>query len=244
MKFPTYKHETEKYLEGFKFVAGCDEVGIAPLAGPVVAATVILDRNSVNGKRSKNKWWYRVRDSKTTNEKERDELILFIKDHCVDFAVGLVPHETIDEINIYQASLLAMEKSLHGLKNFPDFLFLDGIHKLTKIPIAQQPVIAGDMKLLSIASASIIAKVARDKILHELHEIYPQYGFDKHKGYPTKFHREAIVKHGITPVHRKTFGLVAESLKKFQSMRHFSSVFASEAPASPKTASRGGKQSF
>src|SRR3989344_9611150 len=112
MKFPTYKHETQKISEGFGLVAGCDEVGIAPLAGPVVAATVILDSASVFGKRSKSKWWYRVRDSKTTDEKERVELVEFIKDHCLDFAVGSVSHETIDEINIHQAALLAMEKSV------------------------------------------------------------------------------------------------------------------------------------
>jgi ribonuclease HII len=212
MKFPTYKFETQKYL---------DEVGIAPLAGPVVAATVILNRDSINGKRTKNKWWYRVRDSKTVNEKERDELVMFVKDNCVDFGVGIVSHETIDEINIYQASLLAMEKSLRELKTAPDFLFLDGVHNLTKINIAQQPVIDGDAKILSISAASIIAKVARDKILRELHEIYPQYGFEKHKGYGTKFHREALVKHGITPMHRKTFGFVAACLKKARSMKEF-----------------------
>jgi ribonuclease HII len=228
MKFPTYKHETEKYLNGYNFVAGCDEVGIAPLAGPVVAATVILDRNSIDGKRSKTKWWYRVRDSKTTNEKERDELILFIKDHCTDFGVGVVSHETIDEINIYQASLLAMEKSLNELKQIPDFIFLDGIHKLTRINIAQQPIIDGDVKLLSISAASIVAKVARDKILKNLHAKFPMYGFDKHKGYGTKFHREALLAYGITPVHRKTFGFVAECLKRYHSMRYFAKQFAFE----------------
>jgi ribonuclease HII len=221
MKFPTYKHETQKYLDGCLLVAGCDEVGIAPLAGPVVAATVILDRNSIEGKRSKNKWWYRVRDSKMTNEKEREELVNFITDHCVDFSVGIVSHETIDEINIYQASLLAMEKSINGLKQIPDFIFLDGIHKLTRVNIAQQPIIDGDVKLLSISAASIVAKVARDKILKNLHAEFPMYGFDKHKGYGTKFHREALLSFGVTPHHRKTFGFVAECLKKFHSIKHF-----------------------
>ncbi|HEX9503916.1 MAG TPA: ribonuclease HII [Patescibacteria group bacterium] len=220
MKFPTYKHETQKLEEGFRLVAGCDEVGIAPLAGPVVAATVILDPLSIGKQRSKNKWWYRVRDSKTTNEEEREELVLFIKDHC-DFGVGIVSHETIDEINIYQASMLAMGKSVTGLKLFPDFLFLDGIHKIKNISVPQCPIIDGDVKLLSIAAASIVAKVARDNILKNLHEEFPQYGFDKHKGYGTKSHREALLRFGITPVHRKTFGFVAECLKKLHSMRHF-----------------------
>jgi ribonuclease HII len=208
-------------LDGLALVAGCDEVGIAPLAGPVVAATVILDSSSIGKQRSKNKWWYRVRDSKTTNEEERDELVEFVKDHCLDFGVGVVPRETIDEINIHEASMLAMEKSLHSLKHFPDFLFLDGIHKLKKFSLPQQTVIDGDVKILSIAAASIVAKVARDQILHQLHEIYPQYGFDKHKGYGTKFHREALVKHGLTPEHRITFGFVQACLKKFSSMRYF-----------------------
>ncbi len=221
MKFPTYKYEREKFLEGFRLVAGCDEVGIAPLAGPVVAATVILDPQSIGKQRSKNKWWYRVRDSKTTSEAERDELVKFIYDHCLDFGVGIVSHETIDEINIYQASLLAMKKSLDNLKQLPDFLFLDGIHKLTTIPIPQQPVIAGDMKLLSISAASIVAKVARDKILHELHQQYPEYGFNRHKGYGTKFHRESLLKYGVTPAHRTTFGFVQLCLKRLRTYKNF-----------------------
>ncbi len=221
MKFPTYKHETQKMLEGFVRVAGCDEVGIAPLAGPVVAATVILDPMSIGKQRSKSKWWYRVRDSKTINEDERNELVAFVKDHCLDFGVGIVSHETIDEINIHQASILAMKKSVEGLQAKPDFLFLDGIHKIKKLDISQQPIIDGDVKVLSIAAASIVAKVARDEILHKLHETYPQYGFDKHKGYGTKFHREALVKHGITPAHRLSFGFVAQCLKRMRSMNHF-----------------------
>src|SRR5438105_3074387 len=138
MRFPTYKHETQKLHDGFLIVAGCDEVGIAPLAGPVVAATVILDPASIGKQRSKSKWWYRVRDSKTTTEAEREELVTFIKDHALDFSVGVVSHETIDKINIHQAAMLAMEKSVSALKLSPDFLFLDGIHKIKTIAIPQQ----------------------------------------------------------------------------------------------------------
>lgn len=221
MDLPTYKHETQKYLDGYKFVTGCDEVGIGPLAGPVVAATVILNFDSITGHRSKNKWWARVRDSKTTDEKEREELILFIKDNCIDFGVGVVSHETIDEINIREASFLAMEKSFASMKIFPDFLFLDGINNLPKLHCAQQAIIGGDAKILSISAASIVAKVARDRIMNELSEIYPQYGFAKHKGYGTKFHREALWKFGVTPVHRLTFGYVQQCLEKFQSAKHF-----------------------
>jgi ribonuclease HII len=139
----------------------------------------------------------------------------------LDFGVGIVSHETIDEINIHRASILAMKKSVENLKTDPDFLFLDGIHKVKTLIIKQQPIIGGDMKVLSIAAASIVAKVARDEILHQLHETYPQYGFNKHKGYGTKFHREALAKHGITPAHRLSFGFVAECLKKYHSAKYF-----------------------
>ncbi|MBI2355960.1 MAG: ribonuclease HII [Candidatus Doudnabacteria bacterium] len=221
MKFPTYKHETQKYLEGFKVVAGCDEVGIAPLAGPVVAATVILDSQSIGRQRSKNKWWYRVRDSKTTNEKERTELIEFIKDNCVDFGIGVVSHETIDEINIHQAAMLAMQKSAEQLKVLPDYLFLDGLHRIKRFDFAQEPVVDGDVKILSISAASIIAKVSRDKILAELHEQYPNYGFVKHKGYGTKEHRAALKRFGVTPVHRTSFTFVQQVIRSFCSFRNF-----------------------
>lgn len=226
MKFPTYKNETQKMSEGFLLVAGCDEVGIAPLAGPVVAATVVLNSESVGKQRSKSKWWYRVRDSKTTDEAERNDLVNFIKDHCLDFGIGIVGRETIDEINIHQAAMLAMKKSVDGLKVIPDYLFLDGIHTIKNLPVSQQAVIDGDVKILSIASASIVAKVARDKILRELHENFPNYGFDKHKGYPTKFHREALLRLGVTPAHRITFGLVQQCLRKFQSIKYFQKSFS------------------
>ncbi len=226
MKFPTYKHETQKLSEGFRFVAGCDEVGIAPLAGPVVAATVILDPITIGKQRSKSKWWYRVRDSKTTNEKERDELVNFVKDHCIDFGVGIVSHETIDEINIHQAAMLGMKKSVESMKHQPDFLFLDGIHKVKNLNMTQETVIAGDEKILSISAASIVAKVARDKILSGLHELYPEYGFVKHKGYPTKFHREALMKYGATPVHRTSFVFVQQVLEKFRSFNNFEKLLA------------------
>lgn len=208
MKFPTYKHETQKHAEGFLSVAGCDEVGVGPLAGPVVAASVILDPESIGKKRSKNKWWYRVRDSKTVNEKERETLVEFIKDHAQDLAVGVSTHETIDKINIHQAAILAMQKSVEGLKLQPDFLFLDGMHKLENILIPQAAVIGGDARILSIAAASIVAKVARDGILKQLHEQYPQYGFVKHKGYGTSEHLAALKQFGVSPVHRLSFRLI------------------------------------
>jgi ribonuclease HII len=211
MKFPTFKFETEKFQQGIDLVAGCDEVGIAPLAGPVVACAVILNKENVAGRRTKSKWWYRVRDSKTVNEKERAALVEFIKDNCLAYALGEVPHETIDQINIYQATMQAMRQALDGLSIKPQFLFIDGKHKIKNLDgINQEAVVDGDAKILSISAASIIAKVYRDGVMNELHMRYPNYNFHLNKGYPTKFHREALVKHGPTPVHRRSFALVKQ----------------------------------
>lgn len=215
MQFPTYKFETEKFAQGYNLIAGCDEVGIAPLAGPVVSAAVILDRVSINGRRTKSKWWYRVRDSKTVNEKERGELVEFIKDHCLSLGVGIVSHETIDTINIYHAAIQAMKQAVEAMNIKPEYLFVDGNHKIKTLDsVKQEAVIDGDAKILSISAASIIAKVTRDKILSELHEQYPNYNFHLNKGYPTKFHREALQKHGPCPVHRKSFDLVRQCFQQ------------------------------
>ncbi|HYE22448.1 MAG TPA: ribonuclease HII [Verrucomicrobiae bacterium] len=221
MKFPTYKFEQQKLLDEYSLVAGCDEVGIAPLAGPVVAATVILDPSSIGRQRSKSKWWYRVRDSKTVNEKERAQLVNFIKEHCLDYGVGVVSHETIDEINIYHAAQLAMRKSFDALKLKPQFLFIDGIHKVKGLDVMQQAVVDGDAKILSISAASIIAKVARDQLLAQLDETFPVYGLAKHKGYPTLSHRNALMIHGVSPIHRTSFTFVQQVIKQFCSTRNF-----------------------
>jgi ribonuclease HII len=215
MKFPTFKFELEKIANGIETIAGCDEVGIGPLAGPVVAAAVILNPASITGRRSPSKWWARVRDSKTVSEKERQELAIFIEENCLAHSVGIVSHETIDQVNIHNAAMSAMKQAVDGLSAKPQYLFIDGRHKIKKLKqIAQEAVVDGDAKVLSIAAASIIAKVARDKILNDLHEIYPVYSFRLNKGYSTRFHREALVKHGLTPVHRKSFGLVKQILAR------------------------------
>jgi ribonuclease HII len=213
MKFPTYKNELQKLSEGFLYVAGCDEVGIGPLAGPVVAAAVILDPQSVQGERTRDKWWSRVRDSKTTSEKERAQLVNFITEHALAYAVSAVSHKIIDEINILNAAHLAMRQAVGQLKIKPDMVLVDGLHQIKDLKISQQAIVDGDADVLSIAAASIVAKVARDKILSELHEQYPAYGFARHKGYPTKEHRTAILKHGITPFHRLSFGLVRQAVQ-------------------------------
>ena len=211
MRFPTFAYETKKIKEGFLLVAGADEVGIGPLAGPVVAACVILNPENI-GKRADHKWWRRIRDSKTVREKERNELNQFIKENCLDFGVGVVSCETVDEINVLQSAILAVKQSVEALKKFPDFLFVDGIHKIKSLPVPQESIIGGDSKVLSIAAASIVAKVARDKILSDYHELYPQYGFLNHKGYLTKRHKQAILEFGVLPIHRKSFAFVKQCL--------------------------------
>lgn len=212
MKYPNYNFERQKIAEGFRLIAGCDEVGIGPLAGPVVAASVILDLQSIKGPRSKNKWWSRVRDSKTVSEKERSELVKFIKDHALDYSFGIVSNKKIDEINIHRAALLAMKKSVDGLKKVPDFLFLDGIYQIKTLSMPQQAVVSGDTKILSISAASIVAKVARDQMMIQLHEVYPQYNFVKHKGYPTSEHKALIKKFGPCPIHRASFTFVRQCM--------------------------------
>jgi ribonuclease HII len=214
MRFPSYKYETLKHAEGFRLIGGCDEVGIAPLAGPVVAAAVILNRETLSGRRTKSKWWYRVRDSKTVNQKERESLVEFIKDNCLSYSVGVVSHETIDQINIYHAAMAAMKQALLSMAIKPDYLFIDGNHRIKDLnEVRQEAVVDGDEKILSISAASIIAKVERDKILSKLHDIYPVYNFHLNKGYPTRFHREALKTHGASPVHRRSFALVQQCLQ-------------------------------
>jgi ribonuclease HII len=213
VRLPTYKFETAKFSEGFEFVAGCDEVGIGPLAGPVVASAVVLKKDCIEGRRSKNKWWSRVRDSKTVNEKERNILAGAIKENCLAFSVAVVSHETVDRLNIFYAAREAMKQAIVGLSLKPQFVFIDGRHKLKNLDgIEQQAIVGGDALVFSIAAASILAKVVRDQILTELHQTYPMYNFHLNKGYPTKFHREALASHGPCPVHRKSFTLVKQSL--------------------------------
>jgi len=185
------------------YAAGIDEAGRGPLAGPVVAACVVLPENfDVIG----------VDDSKKLSEKRREEMYKVITEKALAWGVGIVDNETIDKINILQATKKAMKEAAESAdKRLRDeagkgisMLFLDAVH-LDDMEIKQEPIIKGDAKSLSIAAASIIAKVTRDRIMMEYHEKYPYYGFDSNKGYGTKAHYEGISKYGITPVHRKTF---------------------------------------
>jgi ribonuclease HII len=222
MRFPSFANELKYLNDGYAFVAGCDEVGVSPLAGPVVAAACLLNPVSIGKYRSKNKWYYRVRDSKTTNETERQVLLQKILKNTLAYGVGEVWQEEIDKINIHNASLLAMRLAteellqkiaVSGTMTQKILLFVDGRFKIprprsrgiTRFVVSQKSVVAGDSKILSISAASIIAKVHRDNIMRELDRKFPQYGFARHKGYNTKQHQNAIQKLGVTDLHRRSF---------------------------------------
>ncbi|MBI9072618.1 MAG: ribonuclease HII [Melioribacteraceae bacterium] len=176
-------------------IAGVDEAGRGPLAGPVVAAAVIFDENTfIAG----------INDSKKLNEKTRTELFPIIKKEALAFAIEVVDHITIDKINILQASLLAMKNSVTNLKVKPDLILIDG-NKSFYSKIETKTIVKGDSKSFAIAAASILAKVTRDNIMIEAAKQYPDYGWEQNKGYPTKMHRETILKIGTTPLHRTTF---------------------------------------
>jgi ribonuclease HII len=189
-------HEMEKRIwANGKTPAGVDEAGRGPLAGPVVAAAVILPESfTIVG----------LDDSKKLTHLQRVKILDLIITYAVDLAVGIVDHEAIDSINILRASLRAMEIAVNNLGRKPDFLLIDG-NQRTSLLIPQETVIKGDSRCCSIAAASIVAKVRRDEIMNEYHELYPEYNFRSHKGYPTKEHLEAIRKHGPCPIHRKSF---------------------------------------
>lgn len=187
--------ENEAYKEGFEIVCGVDEAGRGPLAGPVVAGAVILPKGFVvDG----------VNDSKKLTEKKREILFDIIKNESVCWAVGTASCEEIDEINILQATFLAMRRAVDGLSVKPDIALIDG-NKTPGLEICQRAIIKGDAKSANIAAASIIAKVTRDRYMLKMAEKYPQYQFEKHKGYGTKLHYEMIKEYGISPIHRKTF---------------------------------------
>ena len=190
------------YLSGKILVAGCDEAGRGCLAGPVVAAAVILPPDFSHPK---------LNDSKKMKEADREAVREAIIEKALAWAVGICDHEEIDRINILNASLLAMQKAISKLKPLPGLLIIDGnrFHPYKKIP--HQCVVGGDGIYTQIAAASVIAKTERDRIMNELHLSYPQYGWDRNKAYGTASHREAIFKYGRTPFHRKSFKTVFQT---------------------------------
>lgn len=198
---PTYRHEKGLFAAGVTTVIGCDEVGRGCLAGPVVAAAVVMPKRLCRG------WRLQVRDSKTLSALQRERAAAFIRDSALEWSIGEVDATTIDRVNIHRASLLAMDRATRPLvgKEGVVGLLVDGRFIIPEFPAAQKAIIDGDAKCLSIAAASIIAKVYRDALMLRLHEEYPAYGFDQHKGYGTPQHRAAIAHHGLTPLHRVTF---------------------------------------
>lgn len=187
--------ENEGYAKGYTYIGGIDEAGRGPLAGPVVAAVVVFKPGTkIEG----------INDSKKLSEAKRDELFDIIKDQALDYGIGIVQKDEIDEYNILNATYMAMKKAIHCLKQTPDYLLVDAAH-VPDVEIDQKSIIKGDSKSISIAAASILAKVTRDSLMYEYDKMYPEYGFASHKGYGTDQHYQAIRKHGITPIHRRSF---------------------------------------
>jgi ribonuclease HII len=195
--------ENELKQTGIRFVAGLDEVGRGPLAGPVVAAAVILPKNcQILG----------LNDSKQLSAKKREELFLEIQNQAVAIGIGVADHQEIDRVNIYQASKNAMKRALADLAITPEHLLVDAMTLDTDIP--QTSLIKGDARSISIAAASIVAKVFRDNLMKDYHDVFPHYGFDKNAGYGTKAHLEGLATQGICPIHRKTFAPVKQYVEK------------------------------
>lgn len=187
--------EYEKEYDYCEYICGIDEAGRGPLAGPVVAGTVVLPKGS--------RILY-INDSKKLSEKKREELFDVINKEALSIGVGIVNAERIDEINILQATYEAMRMAIHNLNVTPDILLNDAV-TIPQVDIQQVPIVKGDAKSISIGAASIIAKVTRDHMMYEYDKLYPEYGFAKHKGYGTKQHTDAILEHGPCPIHRFTF---------------------------------------
>ncbi|HIF9310466.1 TPA: ribonuclease HII [Photobacterium damselae] len=189
-----------KELEPFVYpeanlIAGVDEVGRGPLVGAVVTAAVILDPNNpIEG----------LTDSKKLSEKKRNALFDEIKEKALSWSLGRCEADEIDELNILQATMVAMQRAVAGLNITPDFVLIDG-NKTPELPMAAQAVVKGDLRVAEISAASILAKVTRDREMDELDAQYPQFGFAKHKGYPTKAHFAALEEHGVIEQHRKSF---------------------------------------
>jgi ribonuclease HII len=192
---PNFEYEEKRYAEGYTAVCGCDEAGRGPLCGPVVAAAVILPKGvEIEG----------LNDSKKLTEKKREALFDVIKEKAIAYAICEASPEEIDDINILNASMLAMNRAVEALSVKADFALIDG-NCSRGFQIPTETVVKGDAKSASIAAASILAKVTRDRQCIELDAAYPGYGIAKHKGYPTKDHMDAVRKYGPSPIHRKSF---------------------------------------
>lgn len=193
---PNYEFEDNARQQGFKMICGVDEAGRGPLAGPVCAAAVILPQDAViEG----------LNDSKKLSEKKREKLYDVIIEKAAAYAIATASVEEIEEYNILNATFLAMNRAINGLPQKADYAIIDGDKKPKGITVECEAVVKGDSKSMSVAAASILAKVTRDRMMCEYGEKYPVYGFAEHKGYGTKKHREAIIKYGACDIHRPSF---------------------------------------
>lgn len=204
MKVDLYKFENELYEKGITHIAGVDEVGRGPLIGPVVAACVVLPKNfKLEG----------LNDSKQLSEKKRNEFYKYIIENSLTYGVGIIEPKIIDEVNIYEATKLAMKQAINKAQEKVNIehVLIDAMP--LELEIESTSIIKGDAKSISIAAASVIAKVTRDKMMYDLDTKYPQYGFKSHKGYPTKKHVEAIYKYGLIEGYRKTFNPIKKIIE-------------------------------
>lgn len=198
-----YQYEHECRMKGYNLIAGVDEVGRGPLAGPVVIAAVILPEDFFIEK---------INDSKKLSEATREKIYEVILANALAINRSIIDEQTIDRINIYQAAMNGMYEAIYGLNPQPDAVLIDAM-PLKSLEIFHQAIIKGDAKSASIAAASIVAKVERDRMMNEYHKLYPQYGFAKNKGYGTSEHLEALRKYGPCPIHRKSFEPIKSMLK-------------------------------
>lgn len=204
MQYDLYEYEKELWNNGVNYIAGVDEVGRGPLIGPVVTACVILPKDfHLDG----------LTDSKKLTEKKRDIFYDYIMEHALSVSIGMMDEKIIDEVNIYEATKLAMYQAINNSSIKPEHVLIDAM-KLEDLDIPSTSIIKGDAKSISIAAASVIAKVTRDRMMIELDEKYPMYGFKGHKGYPTKKHIEAIEKYGLIEGYRKTFKPICTMVDK------------------------------
>ena len=198
-----YEYEKELYAKNINYIGGVDEVGRGPLIGPVVAACVVLPKDFIlEG----------LTDSKKLSEKKRDKFYDYIIENATAYGVGIIGPEIIDEVNIYEATKLAMKDAINSLSIKPEHILIDAMPLDIEIPTTS--IIKGDAKSESIAAASVIAKVTRDSMMYELDKKYPMYGFKNHKGYPTKKHIEAINEYGLIPGYRKSYAPIKDMVKE------------------------------
>lgn len=202
-KFPSSTFDVEAMIcqKGYEWICGVDEVGRGPLAGPVVAAAVVVPASvNITG----------VADSKKLSASQRDEVFEHIVELGLPCGIGIIDNVAIDTMNIHKASLMAMRKAVMDLKRSPEVILVDGLHHIPKLDYPQFAIVGGDNRCQSIAAASIIAKVTRDKIMDKYHALYPSFSFSQHKGYPTPAHLEELKQFGPCEIHRRSFKPVSE----------------------------------